>query len=210
VTGRGRSRWRVVLTAIAVLAGLGLAGPARAGVPTDQLREYTDRVIQILEDQGLPSAERRTAVRRVAAEAFDVTETARRALGRHWRERTPAEQQEFVRLFADLLEQTYIARLDEYGGERVRYVGEQIDGDSATVRARIVSRRGAEVPVESRLLLRGERWLIYDVLIENVSLVANYRSQFDRIIRTASYDELVRRLRARGDGLGEREVKPRR
>ena len=128
-----------------------------------------------------------------------MTETARRVLARHWQARTPAEREEFTLLFADLLERTYIARLDEYGGERIRYVSESVDGELATVRARIVTRTGIEVPVESRMVRRGERWLIYDVLIENVSLVANYRSQFDRIVRSSSYEELVRRLKQKRD-----------
>jgi phospholipid transport system substrate-binding protein len=80
----------------------------------------------------------------------------------------------------------------------VQYVGERIEGDYATVRAQIVTSKGTQVPVEARVLRRGERWLMYDVLIENVSLVASYRSQFDRVIRTSSYEELVRRLKDRG------------
>jgi phospholipid transport system substrate-binding protein len=199
---------RIVVLALVLAATLGPAATARAGAPTDQLREYTDRVLKILEDPSLQPADRRAAVRRVADEAFDVTETARRALGQHWSQRTPAEQEQFVQAFADLLEQTYISRIDEYGGERIRYVGEQVDGDHAVVRARIMTRQGTEVPVESRLLRRGDRWLIYDVIIENVSLIANYRSQFDRIIRTASFDELLRRVRARNDAL--RAAPPRR
>ena len=149
-------------------------------------------------------------MRDLAVQAFDVSETAKRTLGPHWQRRTPAEREEFVRLFRDLLEQSYVSRIDEYGGERIRYVNEQVDGDSATVRATIVTRQGAEVPVESRLLRRGDRWLIYDVLVENVSLVANYRSQFDRIIRTASYEELVNRLRNQVKLLMEATPKPRR
>jgi phospholipid transport system substrate-binding protein len=186
--------------ALAAAAALSLlpAAPAWAG-PTDQLREYTDQVIKVLDDPALARGDRRAAVRKIAHEAFDVNETARRVLARHWQTRTPAERDEFTQLFADLLERTYIARLDEYGGERIRYVGESIDGELATVRARIVTRAGIEVPVESRMVRRGERWLIYDVLIENVSLVANYRSQFDRIVRTSSYEELVRRLKQKRD-----------
>jgi phospholipid transport system substrate-binding protein len=167
--------------------------------PTEQLREYTDQVIKVLDDPALARGDRRAAIRKIAHEAFDVNETARRVLARHWQARTPAERDEFTQLFADLLERTYIARLDEYGGERIRYVGESIDGELATVRARIVTRAGVEVPVESRMVRRGERWLIYDVLIENVSLVANYRSQFDRIVRSSSYEELVRRLKQKRD-----------
>jgi phospholipid transport system substrate-binding protein len=168
--------------------------PLWAG-PTDQLREYTDQVVKVLDDPALARPDRRAAIRKIAHEAFDVTETAKRVLARHWQARTPAEREEFTQLFADLLEGTYIARLDEYGGERIRYVGESVDGELATVRARIVTKAGTEVPVESRVVRRGDRWLIYDVLIENVSLIANYRSQFDRIIRTSSYEELIRRLK---------------
>jgi phospholipid transport system substrate-binding protein len=192
-----RTRTVIALAAAAMLWPL-VGAPAWAG-PTDQLREYTDQVIKILADPALARGDRRAAVRKIAHEAFDVTETARRVLARHWQARTPAERDEFTQLFADLLERTYIARLDEYGGERIRYVGESIDGELATVRARIVTRAGIEVPVESRMVRRGERWLIYDVLIENVSLVANYRSQFDRIVRSSSYEELVRRLKQKRD-----------
>jgi phospholipid transport system substrate-binding protein len=191
-----------------VLIAFAPGARAWAGAPTDDLRRYTDRVLEILRDPAMTGKARQVAVRDIAVEAFDVTETAKRSLGLHWQRLTPAEREEFVRVFRDLLEQTYVARIDEYGGEQLRYVGEHVDGDTATVRAVIVTRVGTEVPVESRLLHEGNRWLIYDVLVENVSLVANYRSQFDRIIRTASFDELVRRLRARVEQLSERKATP--
>jgi phospholipid transport system substrate-binding protein len=203
-----RTRTIIALAAAAMLSLLAGA-PASAG-PTDQLREYTDQVIKVLDDPALARGDRRAAIRKIAHEAFDVNETARRVLARHWQARTPAERDEFTQLFADLLERTYIARLDEYGGERIRYVGESIDGELATVRARIVTRAGVEVPVESRMVRRGERWLIYDVLIENVSLVANYRSQFDRIVRSSSYEELVRRLKQKRDEFLNDQVRARR
>jgi phospholipid transport system substrate-binding protein len=198
----------LTVTAAAALA-LGLVARAEAATPTEELRQYTDRVLQVLQDPALTPQARRTAVRDLAIEVFDVTETAKRALGPHWQQLTPAQRDEFVRLFRDLLEQSYVSRIDEYGGERIRYVSERVDGDSATVRAMIVTRQGTEVPVESRLLKKGDRWLIYDVLVENVSLVANYRSQFDRIIRTASYDELVKRLKAQIQRLMEEKPKAR-
>jgi phospholipid transport system substrate-binding protein len=191
-----------IIVAIATLAGVIAAGsPAWASTPTDQLREYTETVIKVLEDPALKSEERkparRAAVRKVAVEAFDVQETARRALGPHWQARTPAEREEFVQLFAELLEETYISRIDYFGGERLRFVSEKIDGEYANVRAHVITRQGTEVPVDARMLRRGERWLIYDVVIENVSLINNYRAQFDRIIRSASYGELVKRLKSR-------------
>jgi phospholipid transport system substrate-binding protein len=206
------TRALVVVALVAVLVA-GSVAPASAGMPTDQVREYTDAVVRILEDPALKAEdrkpERRAAVRKVAAEVFDVQETARRALGPHWQQRTPQQREEFVQLFAELLEQTYISKIDLFGGERLRFTEEKVDGDNAIVRAKVVTRQATEVPVEARLLRKGDRWLIYDILIENISLVGNYRSQFDRIIRTSSYDELVKRLRTRGEFLREAE-RPRR
>lgn len=183
------------------MAGLGLclAAQAWAGAPTDQARQYTDQVLKVLQDLALKPEQRQAAVRKVAIEIFDVSETARRALGRHWQSRTPAERDEFTRLFAELLESTYISKIDLYGGEQLKYVGESIDGDFAIVRATIVRRRGADVPVEARMLRQSDRWYIYDIAVEGISLINNYRAQFDRIIQTSSYNELVRRLRSKRD-----------
>ena len=196
----------ILVTCALVMAVL---TPGWAGPPTDTLREYTEAVQKVLDDPALKAEdrrhERRAAVRRVAIDAFDVQETARRALGPHWQQRTPVEREEFVQLFADLLEQTYIAKIDLYGGERMKFVDERVDGDTAVVRARVTTRQGTEVPVEGRMHKRAERWLIYDVTIENISLIANYRSQFDRIIRSSSYAELVKRLRKHGEMLQDKE-----
>ena len=188
------------MAAILVMA-LSVATPAAAATPTETLKAYGDVVLKILEDQSLRSPERkqerRAAVRKVAEDVFDVSETAKRALGPHWAQRTPAEREEFTQLFADLLETTYISRIDEYGGERIRYTGEKIDGDVAVVQTRVIMKTGSEAPVDARMLRRGDKWYIYDVIIEGVSLINNYRTQFDRIIRSASYAELVKRLKDR-------------
>jgi len=188
----------IVGFALAALLG---AAPASAATPTETLKSYGDVVLKILEDPALRAPERkherRAAVRKVAEEVFDLSETAKRALGPHWQARTQAERDEFTQLFADLLETTYIARIDEYGGERIRYTGEKIDGDTAVVQSRILTKKGSEAPVDARLLKRGDKWLIYDVIIEGVSLINNYRTQFDRIIRSSSYAELVKRLKDR-------------
>lgn len=141
------------------MVGLGicLAARAWAGAPTDQARQYTDQVLKVLQEPALKPAERQVAVRKVAIEIFDVSETAKRALGRHWQARTAAEREEFTRLFAELLESTYISKIDLYGGEQLKYVGESIDGDFAIVRAMILRRQGAEVSVDARMLRRSER-----------------------------------------------------
>ena len=154
-------------------------------------------MVKVLQDPALDQTQRRAEIRAIALEAFDVAEAARRTLGPHWPKRTPAERQEFIALFQGLLERGYLSRIGEYGGESVQYVGERIEGEYATVRALIVTQKGTQVPVEARVLRQGDRWRMYDVLIENVSLIASYRSQFDRVIRTSSYEELVRRLKAR-------------
>jgi len=187
-----RSVLRLAAVVSTVLVAVSVAW---AGAPTEQVRQYTDQVVKILENPQLRSADKRAAVRKVAIEIFDVNETARRALGPHWQTRSAAERDEFVNLFADLLERTYISKIDLFGGERLRYTTESVDGDYAVVRAKVVTNKGTEVPVEARMMKRGDHWLIYDIAIQNISLIANYRTQFDRIIRTSSYEDLVRRLR---------------
>lgn len=184
------------LAVLATTLGLCLAAQAWAGAPTDQARQYTDQVLKVLRDPALNEAERRTAIRKVAEEMFDMSETAKRALGRHWQSRTPAEREEFTRLFADFLENSYLSKLSLYSGERVSYVSESIDGDFAIVGTKIVRKQGAEVPVEARMLRRGDRWYIYDISVEGISLINNYRSQFNAIIQKSSYEQLVQRLRA--------------
>ena len=198
--GPTRNRMAILVTGlIAVVVGAA-STPAGAGAPTDQLKASVDQVIRILEDPALkPEAmtrERREAIRREAANIIDFGETARRALGRHWQALGEPERQEFVALFADLMERAYIGRLEQYSGERIAYLSESVDGDTATVRTRLVTKRGVEIPADYRMLRRGDRWLVYDILVEGVSLVGNYRTQFNRIIETSSYDELIRRMKA--------------
>lgn len=186
--------WILVPAVLLVAVTAALAGP-----PTDQVRRYTEIVQRILDDTAMPVADKREAVRKVAEEVFDMTETAKRALGRHWQGRTPAQQEEFVQVFAELLERTYISKIDLYGGEQLQFSGEAVDGNFATVRGKIITKQRSEIPVEARLHQRDGRWLVYDIVIESVSLVGNYRSQFDRIIRTASFEELLKRLKSRRD-----------
>lgn len=175
---------------------------AWAGPPTDHLRVQTDRVIKILEDPDLKrdgrQTERRTAIRRVANEIFDFTETTRRSLGQHWHPRTPQEREEIVRLYADLLERSYIGKIEMYSGERIAFLGDTMEGDQATVRTRLITKAGTEIPVDYRMhRVGGDRWLTYDVAIEGVSMVANYRAQFNKIIQTSGYKSLVSKLTAK-------------
>jgi phospholipid transport system substrate-binding protein len=176
---------------------------ASAGVPTDQLKGAIDRVVKTLDDPALKGgekvSERRRAVRKVANDIFDWGEIARRSLARHWQPLTEQQRTEFVMLFADLLERSYISKIELYGGEKILYAGERVDGDLATVNTKILTKNGTEVPVDYRMLKRGDRWLVYDVNIEGVSLVSNYRTQFNKIIQTASYNELVQKMKTKQD-----------
>jgi len=193
--------------AVGLAMGIGLLGaaPAWAGVPTEQLRGQIDLVIKTVEDPGLKgkATERRTVVRKIANETFDFQEMARRALARHWQPRTPAEREEFVKLFADLLERAYVSKIENYGGEKIAYNGDTIDGDAALVKTKIITKQGTDVPVDYRMLKRSDRWLVYDVVIEGVSLINNYRNQFNKIIQTSSYQSLVDRMKNKQNELIE-------
>jgi phospholipid transport system substrate-binding protein len=189
-----------VAAAVALLVAC-LASGVMAGPATDRLKPEIDKVVATLDNPALKgeskSAERRQILRGITDGVFDWNEMAKRALGRHWAGRTPAEQQEFVGLFRELLERAYVGKIERYAGEPITYVGEVADGDLTTVRTKITTRQSQEVAIDYRMYKDGDRWRVYDVLVEGISLVNNYRTQFDGIIKTSSYDELVKRLKAR-------------
>ena len=190
----------MTLTA-ALLLGL-TASVAAALTPTETVKSRVDQALQSLSQTANPGAEaserRRADIRRAADTLFDFPDMSRRALGRHWTDRTPAEREEFVRLFTDLIARSYIGKIDRYAGESIAYVGERVDGEEASVRSQVVTAKGSKIPVEYRLHRANDAWTAYDVLIENVSLVGTYRSQFDRIIKAESFATLLRRLREKG------------
>ena len=192
---------RVAVRSAVTLSILLAASAVQAGPATDQLRNRVDRILQVLSDPEMAkdsrTAERRSALRRIAGEVFDFNEISRRSLGRYWQPRTPAEREEFVRLFADLLERAYVSKLELYSGEKIEYPGEMPDGDVTTVRTRIITKQGTPVPVDYRMFQQGGQWRAYDALIEGVSLVANYRSQFNSVIQRTSYEDLVKTLRTK-------------
>ncbi|HWC03211.1 MAG TPA: ABC transporter substrate-binding protein [Methylomirabilota bacterium] len=195
------------LVAAGLIAALILvAGSAvYAGPPTDQLRATIDRVLAILQDAALKqpgkAEERRQKIRAAANEVFDWQETGKRALGRHWQGRSPKEREEFSALFADLLERSYVGKIEAYSGEKIVYGEETVEGDQTTVRTKLVTKAGTQIPIDYRMQKEGDRWRVYDVLIENVSLVGNYRSQFNRIIQQSGYPDLVQRLKSKQEEL---------
>lgn len=193
---------RRVLKTIVLAIGLAAffyATGANAGVPTDQVRGTVDQVIAILQDPLLKmeskQKERREQLRRIIFARFDFAEMARRSLGAEWRRRTPAEQQEFVNLFTDLLQDTYIGTIESYSGDKVGYNRELQEQDSAEVQTTLTTRGDAAYSINYRLRLVDKDWKVYDVIIENISVVNNYRSQFARVITKSSYEELVRTMK---------------
>ena len=203
-----RHRSLIVIGALAMVV---VGRSALAGPPMDQLRSAVDRVIKTLDDPAMKAegkaGERREAVRKIANEIFAWDETAKRALARHWQARTETQRQEFVKLFGDLLERSYIARIENYGGEKITYLSDSVEDETAMVRTKIVTKQGSEVPVDYRMLRRSDRWLVYDVVIEGVSLVSNYRTQFNKIIQTSSYEELVKKLKSKQEEFQEPKPK---
>lgn len=170
-----------------------------AGEPTDKIKETTNKILAIVTNPDLKSPakeeERRRLIRKAVDERFDWEEMARRSLGPNWAPRTPEEKQEFVGLYGDLLERTYLERVENYSGEKVYYQGETIDDGYASVDVKIITQQNTEVPVKYRLLKKGSDWLVYDISIAGVSLINNYRVQFSNILARSSYQDLVKQLK---------------
>jgi phospholipid transport system substrate-binding protein len=191
-------------TILLILLIFALAAPTEAGEPTDQMKLTIDKIIDILKDPALKgpakAEERRTRMRRVADERFDWKAMARRSLAKHWKERTEEEKSEFVPLFTDLLERAYLKRIENYSGDKVTYDQEKVKGKYSLVKVRIFTDKQVEIPVAYKMQKKGPVWKIYDVSIEGVSLVKNYRKQFDSVILSSSYEGLVEKLREKVDG----------
>ena len=187
--------WILILALV-----LSPAHRAWAGAPSDQLSAGIDRVLMILADPELEGdkklGQRRTAIVAVAGEIFDFGEMAKRSLGPYWSQRTPAERGEFVRLFTTTVEHAYISKVDQRGAGKMTVRGEQVDGQYATVRTTLPLSSGHEMPIDYRMHSIDDRWRVYDLSVDGVSLVANYRAQFNKIIRTASYEALVAKFRS--------------
>jgi phospholipid transport system substrate-binding protein len=176
-----------------------LAVPAWAGNPTEQVRETTDKILSIVTDPSLKSpekaGERQERIRNAVDERFDWLEMSRRTLARHWAERTDEEKRAFVDLFGKLLERTYMDKVEGYSGEKVLYADERVEAEYAAVGVKIVTRQNREIDVIYRMKKKGGTWYVYDISIEGVSLINNYRTQFNNILSRSSFEELMERLR---------------
>jgi len=203
-----RAGWPVMIAALMLLLPVGRA-PAAVS-PTESVKRTIDEVLRILDDREMqrPSRlkERRKLLERVIAGRFDYREMARRSLPKQWKVLTGAEQKEFVDLFQSFLSASYADKIEGYSGEQVHYLSERLEGDYAEVRTKIVSEK-TEIPIDYRLMSRDGDWFVYDVVADGISLVKNYRSQFDKIIRESGYPDLVEELRKKSKEA--RQPKPR-
>jgi phospholipid transport system substrate-binding protein len=195
----------ILLSLVAIV----VMGPARAAeTPTDAVRTTVNEAIIVLQDQGLKNpdraAERINRLKSIADSRFDYGEMAKRALGAQWNKMSESEQKEFVDLFTKLLTAAYADKIGLYSGEQVKYLEERLEGDDyAEVRSKMIGK--TTIPLDYRLLKKDGEWRAYDVVIDGVSLVKNYRGQFTSVMRSSSYDHLVQTLREKVEKYKERE-----
>lgn len=192
---------RLMVNAVFISLALFLSSiPIHASEVTDSVKSMVDDVIRVLRDETLKgqekTEERRAKIRGIVKRGFDFEEMAKRSLGEHWKGRKEVEKREFVDLFSRFVELSYIDRIEAYNNEKIIYIGEVVEGKRAIVRSKVITTQGKEIPISYRLLKR-DGWVVYDVVIEGVSLVSNYRSQFNEIIQNSSYEGLIKRLKSK-------------
>ena len=185
---------------------------ALAGEPTAQIQQTTDRILAIVQDPALKGAdkdaERQKKVRVVVDERFDWADMARSAYGLPWKKLSDAQHTEFTAVFGDLVNHNYMSKVEGYSGEKIQYKGDKVDGLYAVVDVVIVTLRNTDIPVSYRVINKDSKWLVYDVVIEGVSMVNNYRSQISGILNSSSYDALITRLKAKTDATVPDKVEP--
>lgn len=191
-----RLRWISVATAGFWLCFL-IPTAATAGAPSEQMQGAIEKVVATLNDPALKSKkkERLAQLRQVIYPKFDFAEMAKRSLGSQWQKRSPDEQREFVKLFTELIENAYLDNIEAYDGEKVAITGEKQDKEYAEVNSKITTKKGEEFAINYKLHQAGSDWKVYDVVIENISLVNNYRSQFNRVIAQSSFEDLFRKMK---------------
>ncbi len=182
---------------VALLAVLPLSGGAAGAGPQEQVRGSIDDILAVLKDEKLKQPgmvkERRDKIFAVVDVRFDFQQMAERAMARHWKELKSEEQQNFTDLFAKLVVCRYIGRIESYTDEVVDYQKEVIQGDKARVYTAIL--KNGAIPITYSLKLDGDKWLVYDVMVEGVSLVANYRSEFEAILNKENFGVLLTKVR---------------
>lgn len=187
----------------ALVIGLLLSVSQAFATPLEDVKKTVDDVVRIVADKDGKTSEkkRRQALKRTISTIFDYNEMSKRSLGRHWNELTPEEKVRFAELFAELLENSYAGKIESYNNEKIVYIKELFDGDHAEIKSKVVTAKRDEFTLDYRMIRQNNRWMVYDVVIEGVSLVSNYRSQFGRIIKSNGYAGLVKKLETKNSEL---------
>jgi phospholipid transport system substrate-binding protein len=172
--------------------------PAWADEPMSVVKTTVNQALGVLQDKSAPLAQRQDKLRQIVAQTFDFTEMARSALGYHWKEITPAQQQEFTNAFIAFIEDSYLSKINDYRGQVVNFLRVSNEGpQAAQVATDIVQPKGDPIHVNYRLLQEGSTWKIYDVTVDSISIIANYRNQFNRVMNSKGYDTLIADLKAK-------------
>jgi phospholipid transport system substrate-binding protein len=175
-----------------------VASPARADDPMSVVRTTVNQALAVLRDTSTPLAQRQDKLRQIVAGTFDFTEMAKSALGYHWKQITPAQQQEFTSAFVAFIEDSYLSKINDYRGQQVTFGTVSNEGAQyAQVSTDIVQPSGEAIHVNYRLLQEGGTWKIYDVTVDAISIIANYRNQFNRVMNNKGYDTLIADLKSK-------------
>lgn len=171
--------------------------------PLDDVKKTVDEVVRIVADKEMKANDhkRRQALKKTISTIFDYKEMSKRSLGKYWNQRTPEEKKQFVDLFAALLENSYAGKIESYNNEKIVYVKELLDGDHAEIRSKVVTTKRDEFTLDYRMTRQDGKWMVYDVVIEGISLVSNYRSQFGRVITASGYGGLIKKLEVKNSEL---------
>ena len=201
-SGTSQLRGVIVIGIAFCLGGTLLPSTAAAATATEAMKGSIDQLVRVLEDQELKKAdratERRQQLQKIFNDRFSYEEMSKRSLGAHWNSLNEAQRQQFVDLFRQLLARSYTGTIEGYSGERFQYLSEQNEGDYAEVRSKLISRKG-EIPINYRLLNKSGEWRVYDIVVDGISMVSNYRAQFNKIIQSSSYEDLVEKLKNKSE-----------
>jgi phospholipid transport system substrate-binding protein len=174
-----------------------------SATPLNDVRKTVDEVVRIVADKDMKKHEqqRRLALKKTISSIFDYNEMAKRSLGKHWNQLTPEDKKQFSDLFAALLENSYAGKIESYNNEKIVYVKELLEGAHAEIRSKVVTAKRDEFTLDYRMISQNGKWMVYDVVIEGISLVSNYRSQFNRVITANGYGGLIKKLEIKNNEL---------
>ena len=168
--------------------------------PTDDVRTSVEAIMKILKNEQLDKEAKRTQMSTVINKRFDFRAMSQRTLATNWKKTTDDEKQQFVGLFSQLIENSYVGKIESYTNEKVDYPGEKVKGRKAVVETLIIT-SSADIPVNYKVYQKGDQWLVYDVIIEGVSLISNYRSSYQEIVKKEGFDGLLTKMQEKIDEL---------